>query len=545
MANPFVKSRIVFKRSGTTLYDLTNEALEFDIKTNLNSVDTFNFSLPTLKGAVTRPYLDLLLYDDVFLYIGQTSIPGSPLLAGKVVKITGQAQDTVQRTFFCKDLSEIAERRFKTKYYGSVSIHNIVAELAGDLGWGTGSIGTEGNTATENFDGVSYLELFNRLSDYWVSGATMVQKDWKVDAGSNLVWGNRPLRSSGVEVLVANNNLMKPVVHYDIETVKNAVKVFGNRTRTEPDGITTSDAWTESLTGWSLSQGYQMTLDNSAGNVQKGTYSVKGITQTLSNPLLELDFAPPSAPTPATVYCGERKDGFNNLHFKIKTFNQISQWTLELQTYAGQWLLAGSGLPNWVNGSWLEVNCPVGPNYNTAYTQELGTINDWNTAVVQLMFKAAFYGNGTIGMNIDDFYFSGGRFKSPETTDATSISSYGRRESVTVDDKLLSDAECLNRQTSLLYQFKNPIPLVTCPVPLNLNLLTGDRLTLTIPHENITGQIFDLIGVRHVISQANAQTIIDGVGTAASRLKPAMTAMDAIRQRFNRQDLLNRGVQQR
>lgn len=544
MSLPLVSSRVIFKHGVNTLYDLTNVAESFDIQTTLNDVGTYVVTLPMLSGISTYKYMGIALNDDIFIYLTDNgTLPANPNFGGKITKIAGAAQNSVLRTFYCKDYAEVLEHRYKTKYYGSIAANTVATEVATECGLGTGSIGTETGVITENFDGISYKELLARISDYWVTGSTMIQKDWKVDYLKNLVWTNRPMSTAlgrTVETVTYGSNMANPIVYRDIESIKNYINVYGNQSRTEPDGAVNSDAWTETADHWDLIQGYTLATDT---DHVKGSYSIKAQTQSLSPPVtLDFKYYPQ-----VNVYCGERKDGFNNIHFKIKCTDNTPALIYFSVICTHETFYTGiNGLPEFTMGEWSEFNLPVGPNTTSWWIPTVDS-NMWNEPVIALEWKSQVFSGGTATLTtqIDDLYFGNGHFKSPVTSNTASINAYGQRELVQVDDKLLSDAECLNRQSSVLLQQKDPVIRINFVTPLNLNIQTGDRLTLTLPFENITSQPFDVVQVHHTIkSKQGALTNVSATSVVNTRKLPPVTVLEALNSKFTRIALLNRGVQQ-
>ena len=90
----------------------------------------------------------------------------------------------------------------------------------------------------------------------------------------------------------------------------------------------------------------------------------------------------------------------------------------------------------------------------------------------------------------------------------------GVRELIYVDDNLLSESDCQRRGETLLYQMKDPPIQIEIVTPGNPNILIGDRLTITIPAENINNENFDVIAVEHTFPPfITTVTMVNSVNT--------------------------------
>jgi len=548
MSNPQILSRIVIQRSGSTLYDLSNIAEIIDMNLKLNAISDFYVTLPSQTAGKTYKYTDIALFDDVLIYLGKGhTLNPNPIMAGKITKITGEAGSNVSRTFHGKSYAEILERRFLTQmFYGSYA-SDIATQIAVACGLGTGSIVADTPFISENYDGISYLELLNRVSDFWFSAA-MVQKDWYVDATKNLIWKNRPFRTSGVEPITFGRNMLQPTVYYDLTTVKNNILCYGAQTRTEPLDNSSADPYTEALTGWSGNDCVP-TLDTFF--VKKGVYDIY-ITET-THPAPATWYAIFAVPT--IVYGGTRKDGYKNLHFFMRWRTSVTppnSITVEL-------IMAGSGGNSFIttlpfagysssNDQWIEYNLALGPDQSGSLTSlwQFNGVdsNNWNESILAIRFGISLgTGPSSCDFLIDDFYFSQGRYRTATpVSDAGSITAYEQRDDTTLDDKLITDDSCVNRATSYLNMYRYPIIRIDWPMPLNLNVFPSDRLTLTVPNENITAQAFDVINVHHTIRNQSGLTQVQTSGTTNTRTLPCINQMEALIRNQERVTMLNRGV---
>ena len=91
---------------------------------------------------------------------------------------------------------------------------------------------------------------------------------------------------------------------------------------------------------------------------------------------------------------------------------------------------------------------------------------------------------------IDMFHFGYGRWKSI-VEDTDSQSDYGLRELVEVDEELCSDNGCERRAKALLNHLKSPAEYLTIKSTVidygNTPLLSGDKIHVTLPNENVDG----------------------------------------------------------
>jgi hypothetical protein len=114
---------------------------------------------------------------------------------------------------------------------------------------------------------------------------------------------------------------------------------------------------------------------------------------------------------------------------------------------------------------------------------------------------------------VDDLALQGGRF-CYKTSDATSITTYGERDLIAIDDALQSNGQCEARAKTLLYQRKNPVTQVEILTTGNTAILVGDRLALVLSRESINGN-YDGTVVEHTFSSDGFFTKLTAVGLDA------------------------------
>jgi len=128
---------------------------------------------------------------------------------------------------------------------------------------------------------------------------------------------------------------------------------------------------------------------------------------------------------------------------------------------------------------------------------------------------------------VDGLYFYPIR-PTATASNAASKTSYGQRDQEVTDDKLHSDSECQKRAETLLYQRKDAPIQITVRTPGNTNILVGDRLSMTIPAENITAQNYDVISVEHAFSMRGFLTTATMVNSANVREPMSITGQQNV-----------------
>lgn len=547
MSNPQILSRVVIQRSGSTLYDLKNIAEIIDVNLKLNEIGDFYVTLPAQIAGKTYKYSDVALFDDVIIYLGKGhTLSPNPICGGKINKITGEAGSNVSRTFHGKTYAEVLERCFLTQNFMAVYASAVATEIGSLAGLNTASIVVDAtNYISENYDGISYLEILNRVSDFWF-GSAMIQRDWFVDASKNLLWAARPFRTSGVETITFGRNMLQPTVYYDLSTVKNYIQCFGAAKRTEPLDVTIADPYTEALTGWA---GTDASIALSTQYVRKGIYGIYITETTLPVPAKwSATFT-----MPLTLYGGNRKDGYGNLHFFLRWRNSAhAPLTINVELImdvGGDSFIATLPFTSYSsnNDQWVEYNLGLGPDQAGDPTQtwqwNFLDNNYWNSPIQAVKFTVYLgFGSSVNDLIIDDFYFNQGHFRSGVVSDAGSITAYGQRDAVEFDDKLCDDGSCLNRALSFLNMYRYPITRIDWPMPLNLNVLPSDRLTLSVPNEGIVAYPFDVINVHHTIRNQSGLTQVQTSGSVSTRRIPAINQIEALIRNQERVVMLNRGV---
>jgi hypothetical protein len=483
--------------TGTTLdYTITSDAVSINTHERVtDAVGQFTIVLPT----DTR-YEAIAVHDKVNIYLGYDSVPTSPTFVGRVQKIEGAYSD--KQGYFRKisglALGEILLRRIKSGHYSGTDASVIAAELAADLSLGTGDIVTDTAEPPLEFVDQTYFDALQALSDIWISAGVQLKKEFYVDAGNDLVYQSRPLRTVNVETLSVGTNILDYTVRRSLENLKNSILVYGNwdelLTTTDP----VDENWTEpdaSCTNWTALAGpwtgIAGTLSRDGADKQVGSYSVKCVSAG-AGILWDVDFYRNLKPDYAFVSGNARTitKSFSRLHFQQKVAN-ITQNFVDLlapDTTNYYWRAIGG------TGAWIAFNITL------PTTDALGVWTASGSPQANFVTGVRFMGqnSSTFDMRVDDLAFQGGRF-SHKTSDATSIAAYGQRDLVVIDDSLKSAGQCEARAKTLLYQRKDPTVEIEMSTAGNTNILVGDRLALVLPRESISGN-YDVTSVDHSIS---------------------------------------------
>ena len=525
----------VYDSNDSLLYTITDDVLQLHVKDVLtHNIGSFHFTLPTKKNGSKYYYNDIAVHDKVKIWLGYDSFDTDPIFVGRIQKIHAplSTQQGYIRRFSGSSLGEILKRRIKSyDYYDGEEASSIVTEWANDLGLGTSEIESDTSTVTMEVRNESYFSLLQKISDYWVSADTQIKKDFYVDINNNLVWKSRPIRSSNVETLTLGENILAYDVTRDITSVKNSITVYGATEMLNPsDG----DAWTESTDGWILDHGenFFATTDH----VKAGSYHIR-VTGTGDGDIRAVIRRAVSGLLPFT---------FTTLHFWFYSSGsdinskKVRLWAPDSNNYfeADIKYDVASGYGNWDEneislGPSEEAINPYGP------WSKIGNPSWFNIQYIQFYVSwstTEFFG-------LDGLFFGKGRYyKTVE--DATSKTNYGTRQYVMIDDALHSNSECQKRAETLLYQLKDPVTRIDVTVVGNTNIKIGDRLSLTIPAENISNASYDVVAVEHFFSKDQGFiTTASMVNTAERRELPAKNIHEHLILKYRDLNKVAKGLQ--
>jgi len=520
------------------------DAIAIIVKETLTGgIGTFSFTLPGIKGS-RYPYNDIAVNDIVKVWLGYDSISGDPLTKGRIYEITAplNVQSGYLRHFSCSNQGEILQRRIKTrKVWDGIGASTIVEELCDDLGLGKTEVTADATSVDLICDGETYFDVLRRISDYWASGGSQIKKDFYVDIDNNLVWKVRPIRSAGVETLTVGQNIMSYNLLRDILSVKNKIYVYGQRVQFNPKDPTAigrkfpvdGDSWTYG-TGWTPIQGALITystapkvgsnclrcISDAGGDCQfYRTFSQLHVEGKAGYTMLEFwgrRDALLATNHHVKIYCPDDSN-YYEFEFEDPGSNGVWAYTItslgENNTYNavtnpdGEWVVNGS--PTWENMQGIEVFVDSGGSFN------------WDT---------------------DGLCLSYGRWRDT-AEDATSQSNYGQRDLIIVDDDLASDGDCEKRAETLLYQLKDPVLRLDISTPGNTNIKIGDRLSITIPAENISAVDYDVITVQHqLLAESGFVTRATLVNSANTRTVPPTTLSEVLVDTSKNLSRLGKGV---
>lgn len=515
-------------------HTIEKDALEIRFKEILTSdVGGFRIVLPTKKNGSDYYYDDIAVFDKVKIWLDYDSVSGDPDFIGRIYRISAplSVEGGYVRIIRGKSQGEILQRRFKKdKSWINIDASVIVTELANDLSIGTGSIESDTTDLNLTVKTETYFDLLKKISDYYDAGGS-VKKDFYVDIDYDLVWAERdgtsPFRSgASVETFTVGDNIVNYQVLRDIENVRNDIVVYGDAGTFEPQD---QDSWTESLTNWTASAG-TLSLENAIKKY--GNYSVECWSESLGT---DTKF----------------KRTFDVL--TLRDINELRFWRLvDATPSTSKVRLLAPDTSNYFEADmtttegWQHKSYSLGPteiydanlNPNGAWT-ETGTPNWWNMQGIQFWVE---YGPQDVYTYIDALYFAPVRWTG-SVSDNTSKTNYGTREMEYTDDDLKSDTQCDVKAETLLYQMKDPVIRIDLVVVGNSNVLVGDRLSMTIPAENISASSYDVISVEQVLLPAphGFRTYISMVDSANTRFAPVVTTNELLRRQWIDQKVIAQG----
>lgn len=548
--------KIEINPGGSPDYTIEHAALNLHTHEILTSgIGTFDFTLPTKHGSYYR-YKDVGIYDTAKIYLGYKNISASDLITvGNISRISAplNTQTGYVRVFHCKNQGNVLTRRIKgRKVWESTEADDIVNEVASDLSLGAGDIATETTTIDLTVDKITYFEVLQKVSDYWVNAGTQLKYDFYVDTDNDLVWKARPIRTSGVETLTVGENILGYQVTRDGTGIKNEIYAYGKREKYNPRTYGTSteyptmqgrtypsggDDWTHG-SGWTDTEG---TSSSDATSPKVGSDDLRCTTDNGTG-----DFE--IYRTWATAIQVEGLHGFPMMEFWVRRDVTLAGGTHDVRLYAPddsnyfyrEFTDPGS------NGVWALDAFSLGPRnlYDATENpdgefQEQGSPKWYNIKGVCLRVQV---GAGTYHVDFDGMCFSFGRYYNT-ASDGTSQSNYGQRDMLVVDDDLPSNSDCQIRAETLLYQKKDPVVRLDVTTPLNTNILIGDRLSMTIPAEGISSQNFDVVAVDHFFdSERGAITTASMVDSVSVRDLPVVSGPELLAQRQKKLSEVTRGI---
>jgi hypothetical protein len=491
-----------------------------------SGVGSFSFTLPAIAGlAVVNNDIGNNYTAKLFFGYAPTFVH---CFTGRILPFTTSVSNTATRTYEGKSLGEILERRFKyNKRWQAAEADDIAHEVATDLSL-THSLDTDTTAETITVRTESYFNLMQKVSDYWVSAATQLQKDFYIDKDNVLQWHDRPLRTgAGVESFTYGVDFQNYSLKYDILPIKNKITVYGAAKAPVP---LNKDDWTDVLTDWTPVSG---TLSLDATLPKAGTNWIKCTHASLN------DFYR----TIPRVYLRD----INKVcfwHMIVTTGGvgtiDVAQVRLHAPDAANSFYSKATVISTTVGSTpkWYELTLGEGAEYDAAENpsgiwEKTGTPNWMDICGVEWLTHESGGAITNTLTFVDKLYFYPERWVAT-AEDATSQTNYGLREAEYTDDNLMAEAECETRAETLLYQQKDRVMRLDFAVVGNTNLLVGDRLTLSLPPDEIVALDFDVVSVETSWNISSGfKSVVHAVGaTTATRQLPTMMPLDSVQKQL-------------
>jgi hypothetical protein len=484
---------------------------------------------------ITKVFDDIAINDKVEIYLGYDTIPATPLFKGVIENIAndwGQEGTGLLRTFSGRDQGEIMTRKLLRQYSSAGETANsTVTEIANRLGMGTTEIAADATPITVVSYDSKYDAIMREICDY----AASISKDWYVDINNKLVWQSRPIRTAGVSTLTIGENVKQYTLTRNINEIFNKFWVFGaTETFEKDDPSATSacshtqytkaptdlpadhDGWTEAITNWTAgSKSGLHTGPSAPGAGHCGSNQIANGVAVGDGVANEWLWLKRTCATTATIV-RVKDEAF--LNFLI-TWNCTGGGTLskfeitldapDTSNYLTYTMSAGNR-PTIATATHYTLK--LGPGYEVAVGVQDGWVKtgrpDWyDVEAIKFYLEWVIDAGQNTVMNLDCLYFSNLRWRAIDS-DVTSGNNYGIREMVVVDDKLHSNTECVNTAAMLKAQkITAPIQLDIL-MPMDTNILIGDRIPITIPNENLSAVNFDVISVEHMIPPATTHATL-------------------------------------
>lgn len=491
-------------------------------------------------------YNDIVNFDKVNVYYGYEESGGvgaTPDFVGKIYNMNrAKTSEGYLPTISGYSQGEILQRRLKnTKIWSDVHACDgdgtPVHDIADDLSiYHAGDIDTETNHVTIQVDSENYFDILRKVSDYWVSAGTQLKYDFLVNVDGHLHWKARPWRTVGVPTFTVDKNIISYSLIRNIDAVNNNITIYGEQGKV---GVPGQNGRTEPSDGdlWTLDAAGNWTVD--LGSIASDATAKVGANS--------LKASPPGAPP---------LDG----KFRRNIVGTVTSYGVgAYQTLSFYHTTGGSGL---AGDAKVRLYAPDSSNYYEANIGVPDPLPDWTFKRLQLgqnqeydattnptgvwtksgspnwaaLAWLTFYVQFADGLGLyylDGLYFGHGRFRY-SNSDATSISNYGQRDLVKIYDNLTSDAQCESRFNTLLYQLKDEPSQITITTPGSTNVLCGDRVSITLPLEDISAANYDITTVENTYMWRGEQTPLwdtkaTMINTANIRTQVQSTPMDRLR----------------
>jgi len=498
-------------------YTIEKDCVAYRVKTALTGqLGNFSFSLPGMRG-LTKCYDDIAVWDKVKIYLGYDSVGVAPLFVGRVENIQNRwVNDQYVRIFSGRDQGEVTTRLIRHQWNSdSRTAHEVVDKWCDDCGLGKTEVDADATVVEIISHQSKYAPLLRDICDY----ATSIDKDWYVDVDNNLVWKVRPIRAAGVPTLTVGENVKNYNLTRNVREVYNKFWVFGASEPTVDDtavcahGIDCSptdlpanhEDFDETIASWtSDSKSGTETVIQGAAAPHCGTFYVVSA---------RLDW----------YWAYQTNDGGDVMtdYYVILLAPDIDncfKYTIDAADYPA----FNTGTHYYLNlgpafegaggtGCWFRIGDPDW--YNIQDLRLGGTVDTTAGAGAFLQFR------------IDCLYFSGLRWSAFDE-DAGSQTSYDVRPQDVVDNRIHSNTDASNYAAVLKDRYKD-VPLqLDVVMPLDTNLLIGDRIPITIPKENLSAQNFDVITVEHIMAK-DMGALTRGTLVSKARMRVPLKTTDS------------------
>lgn len=501
-------------------HTITSDAFNINAHDRVtDAIGQFTIALPS-----GSQFEDIALHDTVKIYLGYDSTPANPNFVGKVQKI----EDGFTKGYgYVRKISglalgEILLRRIKCGHYSGMQASDIVKEFAADLSLGDSEVVAETATPPFEFVNETYFDAMQKVSDVWISAGVQLKKEFDVNTSNNLRYKTRPLGTSG-ETLEVGNQIIDYTVRRSLENLKNNITVYGDWDELFTIKVPTDESWTEPTSGGGVPPEWVQTigtLSMDTGDKVQGTASLK-CASAGSGIAYDVDFYRYLKPQFAFITGNARTitQSFSRLHFQAKgvttpTNDYVELWSPD---YSNRFYHAIGWIQNWTTS---DLTLPTTDALN-GWTK---VANAQASFITALRFTCHY--TSAFDARLDDLALQGGRF-CYSISDATSITEYGQRDLVVIEDSLKSNTQCEARARTLLYQRKDPITETEISLLGNTNILVGDRIALNLPRASVNAN-FDITEVDHTFTKDGFFTRLTAIQGAENRYSVSVSPMQEI-----------------
>jgi hypothetical protein len=513
--------------AGSALYTFTSTLQSIRTREIVtDGVGHFSFTLPTQELLAYR-YNDIDLHDTVKIWLGYDSVPASPTwtFIGKVGNISAPMNTGEGYVRVVSGLSQgeiLLNQLKRNKTYNAVDADTIVTEWATALSLGTSFTGDAADDihVTMEIATKTYFDLMQSISDYWsLAGAgNQIKKDFYVDVGDvghptgHLIWKTRPMRTAGVSTLTVGTNILDYNVTRQKDPVKNDIVVYGKLCLMYPE---LQDEWTDDPlhANWNLNIGTALTIE--AGDNKVGSHYVKATGDTIG----AQTFCSVIFTFPELIHQGLHGQ-FDKLGVYLRT--PIIATPNKMRIYLTDNLTDYfyTDIIKYGTTDWEYKEFPLGftqtysDDYPDGIWHAVGTPDWLNLQNIQF-YQVWNNTDESSSIRIDDLWFKTKRARGV-ASNAGSKTTYGTRELEVIDDRLRTNSDCEKHAETLLYQKMTAPVQIEVTVVGDTNILVGDRLSVTIPAENITAADYDVISVEHSLtgqSFLTKATMVNSVNT--------------------------------